>query len=145
MQFNHRTVKGQPRVNPRMPCCVLLNQNLKAGLFPGGATKPKGCRKEGEEGGRGENEPTRDAPRWCRRAPKASIPPQAKGLHGSHSREEEEGKLPNHPQPGGEREDAVVVPSPYHTRHGTEREISSSLLAPIHILNSCGFFRVISI
>lgn len=46
MQFNHRTVKGQPTVNPRMPWFVLLSQNFEPGLFRGGAGKPGGKEKE---------------------------------------------------------------------------------------------------
>lgn len=46
MQFNHRTVKGQPTVNPRMPWFVLLSQNFEPGLFTGGAEKAGGKEKK---------------------------------------------------------------------------------------------------
>lgn len=71
MQFNHRTVKGQPGVNPRKPCFVLLNQNLEPGLFPGAAQHPKGGWEEGKRGRqRKENEQARLALGWCHYAPK---------------------------------------------------------------------------
>lgn len=77
MLFNHRTVKGQARVNPRMPRFVLLNQNLEPGLFPGVLESLGVGGREGKEGGRGKKSQTKPA-LGHRTAPpytEASLPP----------------------------------------------------------------------
>lgn len=53
--------KAEPQVNPRMPCVVLVNQDLEPGLFPGSGRRPD-CSQQGN--GR-EAEHTKPAGQNC--------------------------------------------------------------------------------